>query len=180
MRSATRPKKARDGSQRVNSATGAALLHTNARQELALSRTAGTHLRRIHAAPVHASQSTASDVASDRSSLLFLLLLFLPPCQYQQLDVGRQHFPDGILKFPPRCDTVLDLLGPLRGDAIGVMLSVDHVGQGPGGMPLAAGTAAVGLSAAGVAQGQGSGELIRQWGQMTNNFKLTLAQARSV
>src|SRR2546429_5057828 len=52
-RSATRFEKARDGSQRVNSATGSARLHTDARQELALSRTAGTHRRRIHAAPVH-------------------------------------------------------------------------------------------------------------------------------
>src|SRR2546429_9074415 len=38
-RSATRFEKARDGSQRVNSATGSARLHTDARQELALSRT---------------------------------------------------------------------------------------------------------------------------------------------
>src|SRR2546429_922133 len=49
----TRPKKSRDGSQRVDSLAGSALLRTEERQELGLSRTAGTHRRRIHAAPVH-------------------------------------------------------------------------------------------------------------------------------
>ena len=49
-RSATRPKKARDGSQRIDSLAGSTLLRTEERQELGLSRTAGTHRRRIHAA----------------------------------------------------------------------------------------------------------------------------------
>src|SRR6516165_11387268 len=52
-RSGTRSEKSRDGSRRVNSLAGSALLRTEERQELGSSRTAGTDRRRIHSAPVH-------------------------------------------------------------------------------------------------------------------------------
>ena len=127
-----------------------------------------------------ASQRRAGDVASGRSSLLFLPLLLLLAGQHQQLGIGRQHLADGILELPPRGDPALYLLGPFRGNAIHVSLPVDHVGQGPSGVPFAAGTATVGFSAARMTQGQGPGELLRQWRQTTNNCKHALAQARGL
>ena len=127
-----------------------------------------------------ASQSAASDVASGRSFLLFLQLLLLLSCQKQQLNIGRQYLAHGILELPPGGHPAPDLLGPLRGNTIRVSLPVDHVRQGPSGVPLAADTATAGLSAARITQGQGSRELIRQWRQITNDFKLALAQARGV
>jgi len=61
-----------------------------------------------------------------------------------------------------------------------VSLPVDHVGQGPSGVPFAARTATVGLSAARITVRQSSRELIGQPGQMIKNFKLPLAQARGL
>src|SRR5215471_5067488 len=107
-----------------------------------------------------ASQSAASDVASVHSSLLFLRLPLLLASQPQKLGIGRQHLPDGLLELPPGGHPAADLCGPLRGDTIHVALPVDHVGQAPSRVALAAGTSTVGLSAARITQGQGPRELV--------------------
>jgi hypothetical protein len=76
--------------------------------------------------------------------------------QHQQLRVGREDFPHGILKFTAGIDLLLYFVGLFFGDALGVPLSVDHEHQGPGLMAFAFGTVAGGLATARVVGNQGT------------------------
>src|ERR1019366_6357342 len=128
-----------------------------------------------------ASHSGADDVASDRSSLLFLLLLLLLlPGQHQKLHVAGQHFSNHLLKLSSGAYPAADLLSPRRGDAFYVALPVDHVRQGPSRMPLGPRTTTGSFTASRIAQGQGSGQLLGQQGEMTDGCKLALTQARGL
>src|SRR5260370_28359388 len=80
-----------------------------------------------------ASHNGADDVASDRSSLLFLKLLALLVFQHQQLCVGRQHFADSVLKLPPRSASAPYLFDPILGDVLATCFPLNHKIQRPDG-----------------------------------------------
>ena len=94
------------------------------------------------------SQSAADAVASNSSFFLFLVLLAMLALQHEQLCVGRQYFPDGILKLPSLLDPAPHLFDPLLGDMLNTFFPPHHKGQRPDGMALVIGTMTGGLAAA--------------------------------
>ena len=126
-----------------------------------------------------ASHNGADDVASDRSSLLFLKPLALLVLQHQQLCVGRQHFANRVLKLPPRSDSAPYLFDPILGDVLDTFFPLNHKGQRPDGMAPIIGTMAGGLAATEMGEGERTGEGIRGNRKTAKQLELALAQTRS-
>ena len=126
-----------------------------------------------------ASQSTASDVASDRSFPLFLRLLLLLSRQHQQLGIGGQHLADRILELPPRGHAVPDLLDPVLGDVLDMLFPPDHEGQRPDFMASALGAMAGGFATAEMGEGERARKGIAGNLETAQQFELTLPQSRS-
>jgi hypothetical protein len=84
----------------------------------------------------------------------------LPASQNEELGIGRQDFPHRLLKFVPGLDTATDVLDPVLGDMLDVLLAPHHEGERPDGMAAALGTVAGGLATTKMGQGKGAGEQI--------------------
>src|SRR6267143_2198699 len=126
-----------------------------------------------------ASHSGADDVASDRSSLLFLGLLALLACQHQQLRIGRQYFADGVLKLPTCLDPAPYLLDPFLGDVLDPLFPLHHKGQRPDGMAAVLGTMTGGLAAAEMREREGARESILGDMETAQQLELALTQSGS-
>ena len=123
------------------------------------------------------SQSAAGDVASGRSSILFLPLLLLLSGQHQQLGIGRQHLAEGILELPPRLHPPTYLLDPVLGDVLDTLFPLNHKRQRPDLMTSALDAMAGGFAAAKM----GAGERAREglWRDMETVYQLELALTQS-
>jgi hypothetical protein len=93
------------------------------------------------------------------------------------LSVGGQDFPHRLLKCASGLDATADILDPVLGDMLDVLLAPHHKGQRPHGMAAALGTVAGGLAATEIGQGQGAGEQIV--GKLETSHELELALPQS-
>jgi len=98
--------------------------------------------------------------------------------QHQQLGVGGQHFPRRVLEFAPGFHAAADVLDPVLGDVLDMLLSPHHEGERPDGMAWALGAVAGGLAAAEMRQGERAGKQIMRKMETTHEFKLTLPESR--
>jgi len=127
-----------------------------------------------------ASQSTASDVALDRSSLLFLQFFLLLPGQDQQLGVGGQHLANGVLKLSARRYPLVYIFNHLFGDVLGLLLSSYHEGVSPDRVTRIASFGAVTgrVPAANTAYRKRAGEKVIRDGEAAEQSKLSLPETR--
>jgi len=96
------------------------------------------------------------------------------------LGIGGQDFPHRILKFTPGLDAPADILDPVLGNVLDMLLARHHEGERPDGMTGTIGAMAGGLAAAQMRLGQGAGEEIVGKPEPAHQLELALAQSRSL
>jgi len=101
--------------------------------------------------------------------------------QHQELGIGGQNFPHRVLKFPPRLDVTADVLDPVLGNMLDVLLAVHHKCERPEGVSLLVLDAvAGGLAAAQMRKREGTGEQIVGKLETPHQLELALAESRSL
>ena len=100
--------------------------------------------------------------------------------QHQELGIGGQNFPYRILEFGPGFDAPADVLDPILGNVLHVLLAIHHESERPDGMAGALGAVAGGLAAADMRLGKGAGKEIVRKLKPTHQFELALAELRSL
>jgi len=96
----------------------------------------------------------------------------------EQLGIGGQHFPHGILKLSSGLDPLAHLLDPRSGDTFVAWFSIGHEAKDPSFMSLALSTMAVGLATTSAIHGERPGQEIRRDGKALECTKLALAPTR--
>jgi hypothetical protein len=102
--------------------------------------------------------------------------LLLAP-EHEQLGVGGENFPEGVLKLAPGLDAPLDLLDPRGGDALDPLLAVAHEGKEPDGVAWFLSAVASGLAAAPVGERKGARQEILREVEPADELELALAEA---
>ncbi len=98
--------------------------------------------------------------------------------QHQELGVGRQHFPHGVLELAPGFHAAADVRDPFLGDVLDMLLTLHHERERPGGMAGPVRTVAGGLAAAEVGEGKRARKQIARKLETTHQFKFALAKTR--
>src|SRR5437899_6317557 len=95
-----------------------------------------------------------------RSPLLTPLLGGLLSPQCQQLCVSREDLRNRVLVLPALLHQRTDLLHPIVGNALDVLLAIDHEGQRPNRMSLSIGAPAGIFPAAPLSERQRAGQSV--------------------
>ena len=93
------------------------------------------------------------------------------------MGIGGQHFPHRVLKLPPGLDAPANILDPVLGNVLDVLLALHHESERPDRMAGAVGAMAGGLAAAEMRSGQGAGEEIVGKLEPPHQFELALAES---
>jgi hypothetical protein len=76
------------------------------------------------------------------------------------LGIGGQNFPHRVLEFAPGLDATADVLDPVLGNVLNMLLTLHHESERPDRMAGTVGAVTGGLAAAQMRLGQAAGEEI--------------------